>query len=281
MTIHRISIFLAITIALCGCSQLKLLYSFSGEAIKSKASYFLDLEDTEEAALEAEVDELVNWHRVQMLPHYASFLRQIANHVEAGPIGETFVRRTTDDFRKLMRKTVEGAAPFIGDVLFDHTTPSKLAHLGARMKERLQEHRAALEEPQADRINTKVEKAILWFERLFGNFTPAQTTLTRGYFENAEKMTTLFLDAREKRWQAFLTFLSQNPTSDEIKQFLPIIILQSELVIGHQYKQISQMWWTRYSNWIVEISVSLSLQQRQHFSRVLRSYATDMIELSN
>ena len=94
-------------------------------------------------------------------------------------------------------------------------------------------------------------------------------------------MTTLFLDAREKRWQAFLTFLSQNPTSDEIKQFLPIIILQSELVIGHQYKQISQMWWTQYSNWIVEISVSLSLQQRQHFSRVLRSYATDMIELSN
>ena len=99
MTIHRISIFLAITIALCGCSQLKLLYSFSGEAIKSKASYFLDLEDTEEAALEAEVDELVNWHRVQMLPHYASFLRQIANHVDAGPLGETFVSRTPDDFR--------------------------------------------------------------------------------------------------------------------------------------------------------------------------------------
>jgi len=281
IAIHRISFFLAITIVLCGCSQLKFLYSFSGEAIKSKASYFLDLDETEESALEAEVDELVDWHRAQMLPHYASFLHQIADHVDAGPIGEAFVRSTIDGFRSLMTKTVEGATPFISNVLFQHTTPAKLAHLRTRMEERLKEHRAELEEPQADRISIKTEKTNSWFERLFGNFTPAQTKLTRGYFEKSENMAAVYLDAREKRWQAFLTFLGQNPTPEEIQQFISIILLQSEIVIGHQYKQLSQMWWTQFTYWIVEISVSLSLQQRRHFTQVLRSYAADMTELSN
>ena len=281
MRLHQISFVLAITIALSGCSQLKFLYSFSGEAIKSKASYFLDLEDTEEATLEAKVDELVDWHRVQMLPQYATFLRQTANYVEAGPIGDAPARRAIEEFRKLLAKTIQGAAPFISDVLFDHTTSPKLAHMRARMEERMKEHRAELEETQVDRINKKTEKAISWFERLFGSFTPAQTTLTRGYFEKAEKVTAVFLDAREKRWRAFIYFLSQSPTPDEIKQFIPIIVLRSEQAIGQKYKQLSHMWWTQFTDWIVEISASLSLQQRQHFSRVLRSYATDMIELSN
>ena len=79
------------------------------------------------------------------------------------------VRQAVGDLRQqLLRATMEGASPFIADVLVHHTNPKKLDHLRSRMAERNAERRRALEEPLDVRIESKIESAISRFERFFG-----------------------------------------------------------------------------------------------------------------
>jgi len=281
MELIRIWVVVIFALAVSGCSQFKLLYSFSGEAIESEASYFLDLDDAEQTALEAKTDELVDWHRVQMLPQYADFLRRTADAAEAGPLDEPPVRQTVSNLRQLLRATVEGASPFIADILVKHTHPKKLEHLRGRMKERNAERRAALDEPLDVRIKSKMDNAISRFERFFGDLTPQQTAAVRRYFEEREKTSTAWMNFREERGRALLAFLGERPGRDEIAQFMPILMLRSKQVIDPRYKQFSDNWWARFTDWMVEISTSLTPEQRRHFSQVLRDYAQDMIELSS
>ena len=145
MGLNRIWIIVIFALAVGGCSRFKLLYSFSGEAIESEVGYFLDLNEDEQTALEAKVVDLLDWHRVQMLPRYADFLRRTAEEVDAWPLEEATVRQAVGDLRQLLRATMEGASPFIADVLVHHTNPKKLDHLRSRMAERNAERRRALE----------------------------------------------------------------------------------------------------------------------------------------
>ena len=101
------------------------------------------------------------------------------------------------------------------------------------------------------------------------------------YFEEREKTTAAWLNFREERGRVLLAFLSDRPGRDEIAQFMPVIMLRSAQVIDPAYKQYSDDWWTRFTDWMVEISVSLTSVQRRTFSEVLRNYETDMIELSS
>ena len=281
MGLNRIWIIVIFALAVGGCSRFKLLYSFSGEAIKSEVGYFLNLNEDEQTALEAKFVDLFDWHRVQMLPRYADFLRRTAEEVDAGPLEEATVRQAVRDLRQLLRVTMQGASPFIADVLVHHTNPKKLDHLRSRMAERNAERRRALEEPLDVRIESKMESAISRFERFFGELTPQQTASVLRYFEEREKSSAAWLNFREERGRVLLAYLSDRPGRDEIAQFMPVIMLRSAQVIDPAYKRYSDDWWASFTDWMVKILVSLTPVQRRTFSEVLRNYETDMIELSS
>ncbi|MEE3094435.1 MAG: hypothetical protein VX340_10135, partial [Pseudomonadota bacterium] len=76
MGLNRIWIIVIFALAVGGCSRLKFLYSLSGEAIEIEVGYFHEQNEDEQTALEAKFVDLFDWHRVQMLPRYADFLRR-------------------------------------------------------------------------------------------------------------------------------------------------------------------------------------------------------------
>ena len=277
----RSLLLLAITaIALSGCSRFKLLYSFTGEAIQQQAEFYLDLTTEEEIALEQNIDALVRWHRAEMLPQYARFLRGAAADIDRGDLSEASVSATIVDLRRLLEATVEGSAPYVATVLSDHTRPEKLVHLRARMAERLAESREDLNVPRTEWIEAKTESAIGRFEIFFGTLTDRQSGMVRTYFAKSADWNEPWQKVREDRREAFLTFLAETPGRDQIEFFLPRILLRSEEIVGPEYKQLADAWWARFTDWMVEMSLSLTPEQRRYFSATLRGYADDMIDLS-
>jgi len=277
----RSLLLLAITvIALSGCSRFKLLYSFTGEAIQQQAEFYLDLTTEEEIALEQNIDALVRWHRAEMLPQYARFLRDAAADIDRGDLSEASVSATIVDLRRLLEATVEGSAPYVATVLSDHTRPEKLVHLRARMAERLAESREDLNVPRTEWIEAKTESAIGRFEIFFGTLTDRQSGMVRTYFAKSADWNEPWQKVREDRREAFLTFLAETPGRDQIEFFLPRILLRSEEIVGPEYKQLADAWWARFTDWMVEMSLSLTPEQRRYFSATLRGYADDMIDLS-
>jgi len=277
----RSLLLLAITvIALSGCSRFKLLYSFTGEAIQQQAEFYLDLTTEEEIALEQNIDALVRWHRAEMLPQYARFLRDAAADIDRGDLSEASVSATIVDLRRLLEATVEGSAPYVATVLSDHTRPEKLVHLRARMAERLAESRKDLNVPRTEWIEAKTESAIGRFEIFFGTLTDRQSGMVRTYFAKSADWNEPWQKVREDRREAFLTFLAETPGRDQIEFFLPRILLRSEEIVGPEYKQLADAWWARFTDWMVEMSLSLTPEQRRYFSATLRGYADDMTDLS-
>ena len=91
-----------------------------------------------------------------MLLRYATFLSNSANEVKHGPIDTQLVRLIFVKVRGLFWKTVEGATPYIADVLVEHTSSQNLTHLFGRMAE----CGTKIDEPRENRIVTKYHKVI-------------------------------------------------------------------------------------------------------------------------
>lgn len=275
------SILILLLIAVSGCSRLTLLYSFGGDAIQNETEFYLDLNEEEEEALERSVEELILWHREKMLPRYAEFFSKSAAVVDGDALNGLRVRAAIGAMRILLIDTVEGAAPHVADVLVRHTEPRKLNHLRARMAERTAERREELEVPLSKWLTERTERSVRQFERFFGDLSKAQVAMVRRYFTDTAETSKPWQRVREDRRLAFLAFLAERPDKDQIAQFLPRILLRSNEIIGSEYKQLADAWWTRATNWIVEMIASLDAKQRQHFSVRLRDYADDMIDLSS
>jgi hypothetical protein len=275
------SILILLVIAVSGCSQLKLVYSFGGDAIQNETEFYLDLNEEEGAALERRIEELVSWHRVEMLPLYAEFFRKGAEAVDRGALDEPRVRLVIEEMRYLLRQTVEGAVPHVATVMVEHTKPRKLNHLRARMAERSSERRKELEVPKLEWLSERTESSVRRFRQFFGDLSEVQVAMVRRYFADTAGSSKPWQRVREDRRQAFLAFLSGRPDQDQIAKFLSRIMLHSEEIVGPEYKRLAVAWWARFTDWMVEMMGSLDANQRQYFSKTLRDYADDMIDLSS
>jgi hypothetical protein len=275
------SILILLVIAVSGCSQLKLVYSFGGDAIQNETEFYLDLNEEEGAALERRIEELVSWHRVKMLPLYAEFFRKGAEAVDRGALDEPRVRLVIEEMQYLLRQTVEGAVPHVATVMVGHTKPRKLNHLRARMAERSSERRKELEVPKLEWLSERTESSVRRFRRFFGDLSEVQVAMVRRYFAETAGSSKPWQRVREDRRQAFLAFLSGRPDQDQIAKFLSRIMLHSEEIVGPEYKRLAVAWWARFTDWMVEMMGSLDANQRQYFSKTLRDYADDMIDLSS
>jgi hypothetical protein len=275
------SILILLVIAVSGCSQLKFVYSFGGDAIQNETEFYLDLNEEEGAALERRIEELVSWHRVEMLPLYAEFFRKGAEAVDRGALDEPRVRLVIEEMQYLLRQTVEGAVPHVATVMVGHTKPRKLNHLRARMAERSSERRKELEVPKLEWLSERTESSVRRFRQFFGDLSEVQVAMVRRYFAETAGSSKPWQRVREDRRQAFLAFLSGRPDQDQIAKFLSRIMLHSEEIVGPEYKRLAVAWWARFTDWMVEMMGSLDANQRQYFSKTLRDYADDMIDLSS
>lgn len=278
--VKRSLVSLFVLLAVAGCSQFKFVYALGGEAIRSEAEFYLDLTEDEELALAENVDALVLWHRTAMLPRYAAFLRSTADRVEKGALRAPVVEEMIVRMRSLLEETVKGAAPIVAKVLADHTAPQKVAYLRERVAERLSERRVEAEASRDDWVAERTERAIDRFERFFGDVTSGQKKTVRRYFEGISDLPPHWQKMREFRHQAFVDFLAERPNHERIAAFLPRILLRSGDIVGPAYTRLADAWWDGFTAWMIEMATSMTPAQRVHFTRTLRDYADDMVDLS-
>ena len=127
--LFRITAIIVGLLMLPSCSTLKFAYSFADKMLEGRAETYLDLSAEQRERLTQQTAALIAWHRADMLPKYALFLRAQADIAEAGGWTRAQLKLAISQFWSLMEHTVEGASPFIAEVLVQHTNPQKLAHL--------------------------------------------------------------------------------------------------------------------------------------------------------
>lgn len=276
----RYAIAAAAALFLTACSSVTIFYTFADDAIESEIGYYLDLDDDERVQVEQEVDALMHWHRTEMLPRYASFLRAEAATIERGEITRDTVTTSYDQVRELMFATLRGAFAPAASILVRQTGPAKLEHLRRRMTEKMEERAERMQRPRADRIERRAERYIENLERFTGPLNKPQIALIRRHAEETDDDGFTWLNDRMLRETAFLRFLATRPDEKEIAAFLEKVLLHAEDVVGPEYRAYRNATTAKFQELMVQIAALSTAKQRRAAARRLHDYADDFTWLS-
>ena len=276
----RLALLFAVFLPVAGCSQLSFIYGLAGSALEDEAAFFLDLDEEDERLVDRKIDEFLAWHDAAMLPRYAQFMKAQADLVAADKVDRVAVTDAVEALRLMLDDLVRGAAPYVAEILANHTTPDKLGHLERRMTERLEERRSELAEPEDERLEARIEKITDNLERFTGDLEDAQISRIRLYATQTVGANKRWLDARVNRQRAFLNFLAQEPSRAEITSFLHKIVLHGHEIVDPAYQSVSKARWQLFNALLADIMLSLSAEQRETMAETLRDYAAELQALS-
>jgi hypothetical protein len=257
-----------------------LFYTFADTAIEHQITHYLDVDDDERAEIGDKVDALMRWHRTEMLPRYARFLRAQAAIVESGEVTRETVTTSYEQVRELMNATLQGAYAPAASILVHHTGPAKLAYLRRRMTEAMEDRAERAKRPRADRIERRTHRFVENIERFTGPLSDAQVALIRRHAEATDDETSLWINYRIRREDAFLKFLATRPNEAEIAAFLEKVLLHAEKVVGPRYRTELDRSEKRFQDLIYRIAAISTPKQRRTTARHLREFADDFTWLS-
>jgi hypothetical protein len=265
-----------LALALGGCSSFSLLYSFAGNYVIAQADTYLAPTEEEEAFIEKKTAELIKWHSTVMLPQYAQAFTNWADRVEAGPLERQSTTTVLKELRQLIDQVIEGGAPFGAAVLARHTSPDQMQTLRRVVAEKMAEKREEYEDRDnqiADRTETITDN----FERITGTLDEAQRGKIKDYVVSSEANTADWLANRQKRQEAFLSFLDKRPDEAQIAKFIVQILLRPHEIVNPEYRKVSERRWAVIDQMMFDVMSTLTEAQRKETVRNLRDYAADML----
>lgn len=269
-----------LVLGLAACSVVKIMYGMAGDLMARQVAFHLDLDEADQAFLDAGIADIVRWHRTHMLPRYADFLRRQADFIDRGLMNRERIAASLDAGRLLLVDTLKGVTPQTAGLLARHTAPAKLAYFSDRLAERRAERLEELNEPQDERLEDRARRIARNFERFTGDLGAAQKEIIRRYAEFTLDDQVVRFRSRERRQKLFIEFLEKRPRAAEIKVFMESLILRPQDFLGPQYKTIAEKRLARFRDLLLDVLTSLAPTQHARVSRTLRSYADDFMDLA-
>lgn len=276
----RRALIAAAALMLAACSSVTLFYTFADTAIENEITHYLDVDDDERARIAEKVDALMRWHRTEILPRYASFLRAQAATIESGEITRETVTASYGQVRELMYATLRGAFAPAASILVNHTGTAKLDHLRRRLTEAMEDRAERAKRPRADRIERRANRFVENIERFTGPLNKDQIALIRRYAEATDDETFLWINYRVRREEAFLRFLAMRPDEAEIAAFLEKVLVHAEDIVGPRYRTDLDTSARRFQDLMARIAAISTPKQRRTAAGRLRDYADDFTWLS-
>lgn len=196
---HRIGrcllAFLAL-LALAGCST-SYIYERADRFAGRWLNGYVELEPAQQAALEAELDALHEWHRREHLPRYSAWLRSLAGELAApGELGPAELRARGEELGEFWRELADRAVPpllELGAGMEDPQVEEFLARLREKHAEELEESAERTPEEHAARRARSMER---FLKRWTGSLSAAQQAEVRAWSRQLEPSREAWLESR-------------------------------------------------------------------------------------
>ncbi len=279
--LKKLGIFLALCVFVLGCSSLKFAHGFLKTMVRAQAETYLDIHEKDDQALITEISNLISWHRVEMLPKYVTFFESQAKLVEGSGWNKTQIQEAVTMLRALIKDVSQGSAPYIANVLINHTSKSKVNHIQAAMNKVLSKRHKLYDKPLAYQIDTNVDRAVTNFERFFGKLKKYQVAIIREHKMQMYDPKGGWLYWQDKRQRDLVTFLRTEPSILSIENYIKVALTTPEEIVGQAYRDQADQWWDNQAALLYHLTTSLDNKQRQKLVNNLHEYALDMAELAN
>ncbi|NQV57300.1 MAG: hypothetical protein HQ503_15685 [Rhodospirillales bacterium] len=270
---------LVLAVVLGACSTTRIMYTFADDLIQNEAEFYLAAGEEEDRLLRQRAKKFMAWHRLQMLPRYAAFLRNEADNAEQGPVQKEAAMRAVDRVRVLLEETVQGFTPHAAAVLARYTAPDKVAYLKQRLAEKVTERQEELNAPLAKRSEDRFGRIVDNFERFTGDLSEFQLAIIRRHVKATRGDGEFRLDRRIQNSKRMVALMAANPSAAEIQKFLDDLFLRPDA--GAKGGNFRENRVARLKTLIAEILFSLSPNQRKTLVQNLRDFAEDFSSLAS
>lgn len=186
----------AALLLLAGCGTAFIYERVDGFAGRWVNGY-VALGPEQQAALEAELEALHEWHRLEHLPRYAAWLRSVAAQLETpGALGPGEIRARGEELGGFWQELADRALPALlelGAGLEDAQVTEFVARLREEHEERLEEDAGRTAEWRAARRARSMER---FLKRWTGRLSPEQRAEVRSWSQQLEPSREAWLESR-------------------------------------------------------------------------------------
>jgi hypothetical protein len=204
-------LFLALvaSLALQGCSAVRLGYGNADSLARWWIDQYLDLSPEQEALTRERLAKLLAWHRKTQLPDYAGLLRQGRVFAAGQPTAADALGLSEGIIRR-GHTMAEQAAPDIADFL-SSVGPAQIDRMAARFADKNADFakEAKLGESEAARRKVRYKRLLERAEYWFGDFSEAQQAALRQLVEGQSAGSQFWYDERLRRQRELLDLMRQ------------------------------------------------------------------------
>ena len=276
---HSLSLLFFI-ILVTACSSTRLIYSFTDKFIKDEINYFLNLDEEEKLLMNQQVSEMVNWHRISMLPSYATYLNNIADKLEVEQYDATEITIIIDEGRTLIEDTIIGLTPYVSGFLIGIKNEEDIEVMKKKMLMRQQERIIKLSGAKEIRYEDRLDKLTSNFKRFFGDLTDAQIEILETHSHETLNDSRIRLHNRTLRQKAFVRFLKTQPNEEELNAYLNKLLIRGHEIINPNYQDFSEASLSRFKMLLINMLAISTDKQRNVMIGKLRSYAEEFNTIS-
>ncbi|MDO6441044.1 DUF6279 family lipoprotein [Marinobacter sp. 2_MG-2023] len=200
----RAVILLLVTIfVVSGCSSTKLAYRYADWGIIWWVEDFITLTEPQKQQLNADIDNLKDWHCSTELPRYRSWLDNLQSDLATGDPGPAEVSGLQSQLATFIPPLLNQVAP-IATNLLSSLSDEQVRELADNMAEKQQELEKEFLSGSSEQIaKARAERTAERAERWLGSLNGRQQTSINNWSENRAGQTTIWLEGR-KHWQEAL-----------------------------------------------------------------------------
>ena len=265
--------------ALSACSAMRVSYNNADTVLRYMAWEYFDLDGAQYDDVKARLARLHEWHRAKELPLYAELARQARQRAADGVKEEDIawgIAALRARYRVVAARAAEDAAPLLARL-----SPEQLAHLErkvARRNEKFAEEYLAEDEKSRIRVQTK--KMIERFEDFTGPLSDEQELRIRRFMRNHQRFTRLRFEDRQRWQREALALIRNDHDPGNLGSRLAALFSHPEIYREQEFMRVTARWEADFSGLVVDLSRTLTAEQRARALRRLDIYAQDFLILA-
>jgi len=270
---------LTLLLGASGCA-VRLVYNQLDWAIPWYLDDYLSLEGAQKDQFKRQLDDYLHWHRVDQLPHYASFLREIAVQAQNGLDRNEIavIQSRTENFANTL---IVQMTPHVVD-LFAGVSDRQIEHFYKVLKKSNAEFRVEyIDISERAKRKQAANDARDYVKRWVGGLSDEQDDLVRRWSETYQPMGEEILQGRlawQTRFREILALRKTQPAQYE--QQMRALLIDRNFGRSEQFNSKFEHNSEALISLYQMLDASLSRDQHKRLIKQLNSYADDFVVLS-
>ncbi|MCB1772882.1 MAG: hypothetical protein KDI88_04650 [Gammaproteobacteria bacterium] len=267
-SVIRLLLLLPVLSVLVGCSKTALLYDNADWMATRWVSTLLDPDGHQEDQWGEMFGEVLQRHRLELLPEFVSLLAELEQRADGG-LSTAFLDCWLDAADGSYRRHAQLLIPTAVDVLLQ-LRPAQIDHLEAALEERNDEYREEmLFADPAEQREARVDRYVDRVERWTGALDVEQREWFARQVERLPDVAASWLAYRQRQQRDLVALLRSGPTATSLRDYLEAWWLRFDHRPPQLESDIASLR-GRMVQLLGELDQRLAPRQRQHLAARIR-----------